>query len=108
MESGRLDVRLRIMEVAVALALSAVVLAWLLARWFSALRKSGSDYVYVENDGSVRDPTPDEIEYLDTEFLANDGNRPYVKGRYRQLTPDGSLNGFLPRRKVPRRLKADR
>ena len=95
------------MEVVIALALSAAVLVGLVARWVSALPKSGADYVYVEDDGSVRDPTPDEIEYLDTDFVGGDGNRPYVKNRYSQLTPDGSLRGYLSRRKVPRRLRAD-
>ena len=64
--------------------------------------KSGADYVFVEDDGSVRDLAPDEIEYLDTDFLPTDGGRPYIKASYSQRTPDGRLGGDLSRRKVPR------
>ena len=62
-------------------------------------------YVYVEDDGTARELTPDQIEYLNTEFNPMDGNRPYIKSRYRQRTPDGKLKGFLLRRKLPRRIR---
>ena len=96
------------MEVAVVLALAAAGLIGVVAHWFGSLPKSGADYVYVEHDGSVRDLAAEEIEYLDTDFLPNDGNRPYVKSRYSERTPDGGLGGYLPRRKVPRRLRNSR
>lgn len=77
------------MEIVIAVVLCVAGLTVLIARWFGALPKSGLDYVYIEDDGSVRELAADEIEYLDTEFLPNDGARPYVKGRYSDRTPDG-------------------
>jgi predicted metal-dependent hydrolase len=59
-------------------------------------------FVYVNDDGSVRELTPEERDYLNTEFHPNDGNRPYIKDRYRDRTPDGKLSGFLLRKRVPR------
>ena len=61
-------------------------------------------YVFVEDDGSARELTPDEQDYLATEFIPGDGGRPYIKGYYRQRTPDGHLRGFLARSDLPRRI----
>ena len=58
-------------------------------------------YVYVEDDGSVRELDMSEIEYLFMEFKPFDGARPYVKSEYDQLTPEARISGFLPRAKVP-------
>lgn len=66
------------------------------------LRTRPSEFVYVEDDGSIRELTPDELGYLARTFLPNDGGRPYIKARYEQKTPDGGLAGYLARRKVPR------
>ncbi len=90
------------MEIAIAIALCSVGLLVVFVRWMRASPQSGADYVYVEDDGSIRDLAPDEIEYLDTDFLPNDGGRPYIKRRYSERTPNGRLGGYLPRRKVPR------
>jgi hypothetical protein len=62
------------------------------------------DFVKVLEDGSVREPAPDEIEYLNTPFLPGDSGRPYIKEHYDALTPDGRIGGFIHRRFVPRRL----
>ena len=59
------------------------------------------EFVYVENDGTVRELDNEEIEYLQTKFEPTDGARPYVKSSYNQLTPDNKINGFLERCKVP-------
>lgn len=64
-----------------------------------------ADYVVVENDGSIRDVTPDEQAYLEEEFEPTDSGRPYIKSRYGELTPDGKIGGYLERRDVPRRLR---
>lgn len=61
-----------------------------------------SGFVAVTDDGSVRSLTPDEVEYLNTEFLPGDGARPYIKASYQALTPDGRIGGFLHRSKLPR------
>ncbi len=62
-------------------------------------------FVYVENDGTVRELDKDEIEYLQTEFQSGDGARPYVKSSYDQLTPDKKILGFLHRNKVPKEIE---
>ena len=58
-------------------------------------------FVYVENDGTVRELDNEEIEYLQTKFEPTDGARPYVKFSYNQLTPDNKMYGFIERSKVP-------
>lgn len=60
------------------------------------------DYVFVEDDGSARDLSADELEYLGTPFDPGDGARPYIKWNgYAQLTPDGRIGGFLRRDRLP-------
>ena len=58
-------------------------------------------YVWVEDDGSARELTRDEAEYIGTEFVPSDGGRPYIKSRYGSRTPDGRLSGFLARSALP-------
>lgn len=65
-------------------------------------KKDEFEYVYVENDGTVRELDNEEIEYLQTEFEPTDGARPYVKSSYSQLTPDNKILGFIHRKKVPK------
>lgn len=65
-------------------------------------KESGFRYVYVENDGSAREVTRDEMEYLDTDFEGGDGGRPYVKAYYGSLTPDWKMHGYLRRRQLPK------
>ncbi len=76
-------------------------------RHFVPLRpkEDGFDYVHVELDGSVRELDEDEKEYLKIEFDAADGARPYIKSRYKSLTPDRKMWGYIPRRRVPQRIK---
>ena len=78
-------------------------------RHFAPLRKieDGFEYVFVNDDGSVRELTEDERKYLKQVFHPNDGAPPYIKSRYNQLTPDGRLSGFIARRRVPSRIKID-
>ncbi len=61
-------------------------------------------YVYVSDDGSWRELVAEERRYLEENFHPADGARPYVKFRYRSLTPDYRLRGFLHRRRLPRGL----
>jgi hypothetical protein len=58
-------------------------------------------FVYVEDNGTARELSADEIKYLNTKFYPVDGARPYIKSRYKQLTPDGKIGGYLLRHKVP-------
>jgi hypothetical protein len=61
-------------------------------------------FVFVEDDGTARELTEDQKDHLNTEYYGADGNRPYIKGRYGQRTPDGKIGGYLKRRKLPRQI----
>lgn len=68
-------------------------------------KESGFKYVYVNQDGSVRELSPDEQNYLSKEFSGGDSGRPSVKFSYEGSgVVWGSQSGFLERRRVPRRL----
>lgn len=73
---------------------------------YPPLRKEepGFKYVYVEDDGSVREVSKEDEDYLNTQFHPTDGARPYIKLAYNQRTPDGRLSGFIERRRVPPRI----
>ena len=62
---------------------------------------ASSMLVFVNEDGSVRELTEDDKEYVDAEFSPLDGNRPYVKSSYSDRNVSGRLRGYLPRAKVP-------
>ncbi len=68
-------------------------------------RGKGFEFVYVENDGVVRELDEAEQVYLSEKFYPTDGNRPYIKTRYKQLTPDGKISGFIRRVRVPKRIE---
>ena len=55
----------------------------------------------MNRDGSARELTAGEQEYLSETFSGGDGARPYIKFRYESLTPDGRIVGFLERRQLP-------
>ena len=83
---------------------SAVVRYYL--KYFVPLRRKepGFEYVYVKDDGSVRELDKSEEVYLREEFHPNDGARPYIKFSYKELTPDGKISGFIARRRVPAKI----
>lgn len=89
-----------------------VILICVLVRRAFPLRlpSQGFKFVYVKNDGSVRELDKEEQEYLNEEFHPNDGARPYIKVNYWEKTPDGKLHGFLLRNRVPwwRRIKRNK
>ncbi|MFT3894866.1 MAG: hypothetical protein QM730_24820 [Anaerolineales bacterium] len=58
-------------------------------------------YVYVNDDGTVRELRADERSYLETSFHPVDGARPYVKSSYHQKNGRGNLGGFCRRKKIP-------
>jgi hypothetical protein len=76
---------------------------WVVRTWGFPLRlrTTGFKYVYVEVDGTVREIAPDEQQYLLKDFHPGDGNRPYIKAHYWQLTPDRKIHGYLNRNRVP-------
>ena len=65
---------------------------------------SSNEFVYVNQDGSVRELSNDEREYLSQEFSGGDGGRPYVKASYESKDGWGSISGFLPRKSLPRQI----
>ncbi|MCX6189238.1 MAG: hypothetical protein NTW54_06510 [Bacteroidetes bacterium] len=83
-----------------------IVCLWFYLMTEFPLRKkeTGFEYVYVEEDGSVRELYRDEIEYLKEEFSPADSGRPYIKYRYNTKTPDNKICGFIKRRRVPKPL----
>ncbi|WP_299244132.1 hypothetical protein [uncultured Aquimarina sp.] len=76
-------------------------------RYFIPLRpqENGFAYVYVNSDGTVRELYDDEVEYLNEEFHPTDGAKPYVKSRYKSLTPDKKMSGVIQRNRVPRKVE---
>jgi hypothetical protein len=96
------------MKIVVGILLVPILLLW---GWWLELRRSrrpkdsGFRYVYVNPDGSARELTADEREYLNTPFSGGDGARPYIKFRYESLTPDGRIIGYLERRQLPAKIE---
>ena len=64
-------------------------------------KESADDFVYVEEDGSVRDLTPEERAYLNTPFDGADSGRPFIKSSYGSIAPSGARSGFMYRSMVP-------
>jgi predicted metal-dependent hydrolase len=62
---------------------------------------AGFEYVYVNDDGSARELNEEERDYLRTEFHPADGARPYIKQHYRAVAPNGRMQGYLRRRRLP-------
>lgn len=59
------------------------------------------DCVYVNLDGSVRELSPGEKEYVHAEYPIGDSGRPYIKQRYDDKDGWGSMSGFLERDRLP-------
>jgi hypothetical protein len=59
------------------------------------------EYVYVNQDGTVRELSPKEKELMTEKFHPGDGGRPYIKRKYTSLDGWGSQSGFLLRKRVP-------
>ena len=67
--------------------------------------KPGFKFVYVNQDGSVRELSPAEQAYLSKEFSGADSGRPYVKSSYESRDGWGSLSGFIERSEVPAQIE---
>lgn len=68
-------------------------------------KEPGFKFVYVNQDGSVRELSPGEQSYLSEQFSGGDGARPYIKSRYESSDGWGSQSGFLERRRTPSRIR---
>ena len=64
----------------------------------------GFKYIKVNEDGTAREVTQEERDYLTQKFDPGDGARPYIKFGYESRTPDGKLKGFLKRRHLPQNI----
>jgi len=98
--------RLGLSRVAAVLAALALMLLGLGARWAFRLRRRrpagpGFRYVHVEEDGAARELSAEEQAYLEEEFHPADGGRPHVKTWYGSRNPDGRIDGYLRRDRLP-------
>ena len=78
------------------------IVSWMLPR------RRPDDFVYVNQDGSVRELSQDESAYVSETFHPADGARPYIKRKQSSKDGWGSLSGFLLRRKVPQGVLIER
>ncbi len=62
---------------------------------------SNYNFVYVNEDGSVREVTVLEKLYLQTKYSGGDGDRPYIKSKYSEKDGWGKLSGFCYRTAIP-------
>lgn len=58
-------------------------------------------YVFVNNDGSVRELHSEERKFLETPFSPFDGARPYIKLDFDSRDGWKSVQGFCLRSKIP-------
>jgi hypothetical protein len=68
-------------------------------------RESTFDYVYVEEDGNVRELTASEEEFVSAEVFAGGDADRLIKSDYKALTADGRLAGYIQRRRLPRAVR---
>lgn len=82
---------------------SAILGIYMYFSFFIPLRKNeeGFKYVFIQDDGTVRELSKAEQSYLTEKFHPADGGRPYIKFRYDKKLPNGKISGFIPRRRVP-------
>jgi hypothetical protein len=68
-------------------------------------RASIFDYVYVDDDGSVRELTTAEEEFLSTAVFPSGEVDRFIKSKYESTTAEGRMAGYLQRRRVPRKIR---
>jgi hypothetical protein len=68
---------------------------------------NADEFVYVNQDGSVRELSRDEREYLARDFLPGDGGRPYIKTSFDSQDGWGSISGFLPQKGIPHQVAVE-
>jgi hypothetical protein len=78
------------------------VVAWMLRPRRPS--EPGFPFVLVRQDGTVRELSAEERNYLSETFAPGDSGRPYVKMVYEGRDLWGSQSGFIRRRDVPARL----
>jgi hypothetical protein len=63
--------------------------------------EAGFGYVFVNDDGTVRELSISEQAYLTIKFSPADGARPYIKSHFEARDGWNSTSGFIERRHVP-------
>jgi hypothetical protein len=58
--------------------------------------------IWINADGSARELSEAEKDYVDTDFSPFDGARPYIKSHYEQPNGWGELSGYLQRQQLPK------
>ena len=61
-------------------------------------------FVFVEDDGTVRELHAGERKHLEAPFHPADGSRPHVKNSFEQKNTVGSMKGYCLRSKIPSHL----
>jgi hypothetical protein len=86
-----------------------IIFLWIVAPIYSYFkwpplrpREEGFKYVAVEYDGSVRELYLEEVEHLSQKYHGADGSRPYIKNSYEEKAPNGRIDGYILRRRVPK------
>lgn len=78
---------------------------WLLIRLpTNRWRAAAFDFVYVNDDGSVRAVDKKEEARLSSLFFVGDSPDFYIKPHYQSLNPSGQLSGYLKRRLLPKNM----
>jgi len=67
-------------------------------------KEPGYDFVFVENDGTVRELNFAEVEFLERPFITDNPARPKIKRRYDEKNENGGLAGFIKRTRVPKQI----
>ncbi len=79
---------------------------WLLIRIpTNRWRAAAFDFVYVNDDGSVRALHKKEEARLSSLFFVGDYQDFYIKPRYESLNPSGQLSGYIKRRLLPKNME---
>ena len=67
----------------------------------SEAKQTPYPYVWVDEEGGVRELSSQEKEFLETPFSPGDGGAPSTKSHYQQKNGWGNLRGFCQRSKIP-------
>ncbi len=62
-------------------------------------------FVFVNEDGSVREVTILEKLHLQTKYSGGDGDRPHIKTKYSEKDGWGKISGYCYRKAVPGNIK---
>lgn len=96
-----------IITIGIIVAILVIIVSIFYYKNFFPLRPRGKgfEFVFVEEDGSVRELYDDEKTYLNTKFLPSDGARPYIKSSYDETVIENrKIAGYIRRIRVPKEI----